>query len=196
MHPTLRPVFEFMGRLVRGLGSERLGAERPRGKRRLAPAVAPLEGRELMAFAQSIASAVPSTLWPPNGRLVPVLVSGQFNEFVVINNKQVFKNIPGPKNGNLTVVDEYHRYEPYGPVHLTNEGGGKYTYSFTIFLQASRATEYPAGRRYYITVAAEDRDGWNGKTIPVQVPISLTDRGPGPVVAKPHAKARSKPHHS
>lgn len=182
MHPTLAT----LGRILSGLRPGRLWAGPSRGSRRLTPEVAPLEGRALMAFATVSATAVPSTLWPPNGRYVPVEVSGEFAEFVVVNNKQVFKNLPGPKQANLTVVDEYHKDEPYGPVHLTYEGDGKYSYSFVIYLQASRSTEFAAGRRYYITVAAKDRDGWNGKTIPVQVPISLTDRGPGPVVGNPH----------
>ena len=64
-----------------------------------------------------------------------------------------------------------------------------FNFSFPIHLQASRSTRYPAGRRYYISVAAKDNDGWNGKTIPVQVPISLTDRGPGPVKGRPPSKA-------
>lgn len=191
MHPTLRPAMAMLNRWFRGLGSERRGTSARRSRRRLEPQLAPLESRQLLYFSPAVATAVPTTLWPPNSQYVPVVVSGQFKEFTLVNNKAVFKLLPGPKQASFNVVDEYHRDEPMGPIHLTNEGGGVFSYSFTIHLQASRSTQFAAGRRYYINVAATDSDGWSGKTLVVQVPISLKDRGPGPVVVPPRVAAHA-----
>jgi hypothetical protein len=184
MRPTLRPAMAVMTRLLSRLRPARRGS-RPSQARGLVPEVDGLEDRMLMYFSPSTATAVPKTLWPPNGRYVPVVLSGTFREFTVINNKTIFELLPGPKQARFMVVDEYHLDEPSGPVHLTNLGHGNFSYSFTIHLQASRANQFPAGRRYYITVGAADNNGWSGQTIPVQVPLSLTDRGPGPQVGQP-----------
>ncbi len=197
MHPTLRPAMALWNRLFRGLGSVQRGMTVRRARRKLEPQLAPLESRQLLYFSPTVATAVPSTLWPPNSRYVPVVVSGLFKEFALIGNKPDFRLLPGPKQASFNVVDEYHLDEPSGPVHLTNLGGGEFSYSFTIHLQASRSTEFDAGRRYYINIAADDSDGWSGKTLVVQVPDSLTNRGPGPVVGHPsprfqHKAARGK----
>ncbi len=183
MRPTLRPAMSMVTRLLSQL---RPGRKRPKidRARRLAPQVAPLEDRQLLYFSVA-ATAVPSVIWPPNGRYVPVVVSGTFKEFALVNSKQVFENLSGPKVANFQVVDEYHRDEPAGPIQMIDEGHGQYGFSFTINLQAERANEYVAGRRYYVIVAANDVNGWAGETVPVQVPHSLKDRGPGPQVGKP-----------
>lgn len=183
MHPTLRPAVAALKRLLGELRPGRRKAGPARVRPRFAPGVGALEGRSLLSFSMNSLTAVPNTLWPPNGRYVPVVVSGTLQEFTVVGNKQVFKALNGPKAANFFVVDEYQRDEPSAPIRLTDLGQGKFSFSFTINLQASRATEYAAGRRYYITVAAKDVDGWTGKTIPVQVPISLTNRGQGPVLS-------------
>ncbi|WP_422925002.1 hypothetical protein [Singulisphaera sp. PoT] len=190
MHPTLRPAMAMLNRLFRGLGLDPQGNKARRGRRRLEPQLAPLESRQLLYFSPAVATAVPSTLWPPNGGYVPVVVSGTFREFALVNDKPVFTLLPGPKQASFNVVDEYHKDEPSGPIHLKNEGGGVFSYSFTINLQASRSEQFAAGRRYYINVAAKDNDGWSGKTLVVQVPLSLKDRGPGPVVVTPRMLAQ------
>jgi hypothetical protein len=159
-------------------------ATRTSRTRRVAPQLNSLEDRQLLYFGVT-ATAVPSTLWPPNSRYVPVAVSGTFREYALVNGKQVFENLPGAKAANFQVVDEYHRDDPSGPLQMIDEGHGQYGFAFTINLQAERANEYIAGRRYYVLVAVKDSNGWAGKTVPVQVPHSLKDRGPGPQTGKP-----------
>ena len=91
-------------------------------------------------------SANPSSLWPPNGKMVPVTVSGTITD-----------NLSGvdPSTAAFTVVDEYGQIQPSGPVSL-GAGG---SYSFTVSLQASRNGNDKDGRQYTITVSAEDFAG-------------------------------------
>ena len=184
MHPSLRPGMGMLRRLFDGLRQGRRLSARARNPRRIAPAVDPLESRMLMYFSLTPTSVVPSTLWPPNGRFVPVTVSGSATEFSIVgvaHPKQVIGQLPGGQKGQFQVVDEYRVIEPSGPMTLVNEANGHFNYSFTIDLQASRNDKAIAGRRYYITVELHDSDGWFGQTVAVQVPHSLTQRGPGPI---------------
>jgi hypothetical protein len=185
MHPTFRQRLASLVRLLVG--------ERERAPKRLRPEIAPLEGRSLLAFIPTV-TATPNLLWPPNGRDVEVIVSGTFKEYTIVGTgtkaHQVFESLPGPKQADYQVVDEYRRDQPRGPVQLVDQGGGNFTFSFPVFLQASRSTEYAAGRRYYITVGAKDSDSWAGLTVPVQVPISPNNRGPGPLVPPDIVAAR------
>lgn len=141
--------------------------------------VTPLEGRCLM-FAGATATVTPDVLFPPNGRFVPVTVTGQ----VIETNKRL------TPTASFQVIDEYRRVEPSGPITLVRRPDGNYDYSFTIRLQARRATQYPAGRRYYIIVAASDSEGGTGPTVAVQVPRSLTDRGDPPQVVPDRPRRR------
>jgi len=91
-------------------------------------------------------SANPSILWPPNGKMVSVTVSGTITDAT------------SGVNGNsakFAVVDEYGSVQPSGFVTLGANG----SYSFTIALQASRLGTDKNGRTYTITVTAQDNAG-------------------------------------
>jgi glycosidase len=103
-------------------------------------------------------SASPSSIWPPNGRMVSVAVSGTITD-----------NLSGvnPSTAAFAVVDEYGSIHPSGPVTL-GPGGN---YSFTVSLQASRNENDKDGRQYVITVNAKDFAGNVGSaTTTVTVP--------------------------
>ena len=91
-------------------------------------------------------SASPSSLWPANGKMVPVTVSGTITDSLSGVN---------PSTAAFAVVDEYGSIQPTGPVSL-GAGG---SYSFTILLQASRNGNDKNGRQYTITVSATDYAG-------------------------------------
>jgi glycosidase len=91
-------------------------------------------------------SASPTSLWPPNGKMVPVTVSGAISD-----------SLSGVDPGSVTfsVADEYGSVQPSGPVSL-GPGG---TYSFAVSLLASRNGSDHNGRLYTITVSAKDLAG-------------------------------------
>ena len=93
----------------------------------------------------------PSTLWPPNGAMVPVTISGRISD-----------SLSGVdlSTAAFAVVDEYGRVQPSGAVTLGSGG----SYSFTISLQASRNETDTDGRHYTITVSARDLAGNLGST--------------------------------
>jgi len=91
-------------------------------------------------------SASPSSLWPPNGKMVSVTVSGTITDSLSGVN---------PSTAAFAVVDEYGLVQPSGPVSL-GPGG---TYSFAVLLQASRNGNDKDGRQYTITVSADDFAG-------------------------------------
>jgi hypothetical protein len=97
------------------------------------------------------ASASPSTLWPPNGVLIPVTVSG----IVMDAGGGIRKG-----TGRYQVIDEYATVQPKGNLVLASNG----SYSFTVFLEASRRGDDTAGRHYTITVSAKDNSGNPGST--------------------------------
>jgi len=94
-------------------------------------------------------SASPSSIWPPNGKMVPVTVSGTITD-----------NLSGvnPSTAAFAVVDEYGSVHPSGIVTL-GPGG---SYSFTVSLQASRNGNDKDGRQYMISVSAKDFAGNRG----------------------------------
>lgn len=107
-------------------------------------------------------SATPKILWPPNGKMVPVTVSGTITD----TGSGVNAN-----SAAYSVKDEYGEVQPMGAITL-GPGGN---YSFTVLLQASRRGSDLDGRRYTITVRAKDNAGNGGsKTRAVIVPH---DRG-------------------
>ena len=158
-----------------------------RTDRRLAPALAPLEGRALLSTTTLVipgltATATPSTLFPADGRYVPVTIKGTI-AVVEVSDGKVKPIAPGqikrPPTVDIMVNDEYRRVEPHVRAQPV-AGQAAYTFSKTIYLKASRVTQFVAGRRYYVVVAARTENGSAGVTLPVQVPVSLTQRGPGP----------------
>jgi hypothetical protein len=92
------------------------------------------------------ATANPSSLWPPNGKLVRVGVSG------TVTDSQSGVNL---SSGIFTVTDEYGTVQPSGSFNI-NAGG---SYSFAVSLKASRNGNDKDGRQYTIAVQAKDKAG-------------------------------------
>jgi probable HAF family extracellular repeat protein len=90
--------------------------------------------------------ASPAELWPPNGKLIPVTVSGTILDSGVGVD---------PSAATFAVLDEYGVVHPTGPLTLQPNGA----YSFTVSLQASRRGSDADGRHYTITVSAKDLAG-------------------------------------
>jgi hypothetical protein len=102
-------------------------------------------------------AASPATLSPPNGRLVPVTVSGTITDR---------SNGSGVQASTYQVIDEYGQIQPSGSVTLVDG-----TYTFTVALQASRRGNDPDGRHYMIAVSARDMAGnLGGASATVTVP--------------------------
>lgn len=102
--------------------------------------------------------ATPRTLWPPSGRLLPVVISGRITdaESGVLTISATF-----------TVTDEYGLAQPRRPVPLDPSGN----YSFIVYLLASRKGTDNDGRHYYIEVKARDNAGnWGARAATVIVP--------------------------
>jgi hypothetical protein len=105
-------------------------------------------------------SATPKTLWPPNGRMVPVTISGTITDAGSGVNASTV---------TYTVIDEYGLIQPSGSITNWNATTGNYT--FTIQLQASRNGNDRDGRQYTIIVSAQDIEGNQGsKNTSVIVP--------------------------
>jgi probable HAF family extracellular repeat protein len=95
-------------------------------------------------------TASPTTLSPPNGRLVTVTVSGTITDEPDGSRVQA-------GSAAYQVMDEYGQIQPSGSVTLVD---GKY--SFTVALQASRRGTDRDGRHYMIAVSARDNAGNRG----------------------------------
>jgi VCBS repeat protein len=105
----------------------------------------------------------PKTLWPPNRKMVPVMVSG------TITDAGSGVNIA---RATYSVTDEYGKIQPAGAITL--RAGGRY--AFTVLLQASRLGTDLDGRHYRITVRASDNSGNGGsKASMVTVPHDQRD---------------------
>ena len=89
-------------------------------------------------------AASPETLWPPNGKLVPVTMSGTITDE------------SGVQGSSYQVMDEYGQVQPKDTV-TPDEADG--SYAFTIKLQASRNGNDRDGRRYTIVVSVTDNAG-------------------------------------
>jgi hypothetical protein len=99
--------------------------------------------------------AAPNVLWPPNGKMVPVTVSGT----IVDTGTGVDVN-----RLSYRVNDEYGSVQPSGRLSLSADGA----YSFTVSLQASRLGADRDGRGYSIIVEATDGAGnraWNAAAV-------------------------------
>ena len=94
-------------------------------------------------------SANPTTLWPPNGKMVPVTIAGTITDAASGVNAST---------ATYAVTDEYGSVQPSGKVTPGSNG----SYSFTIQLQASRNGNDKDGRQYIITVSVQDNAGNKG----------------------------------
>ena len=120
-------------------------------------ATAPLADRTPPVVTVTASSNV---LWPPNGKMVPVAVSG------TITDSGPYVSGVDASSVSYAVIDEYGSVQPSGPVTL-NAGA----YSITVYLQASRNGNDADGRRYVIRVSAKDNAGNAGSnTATVTVP--------------------------
>jgi hypothetical protein len=86
-------------------------------------------------------SITPTSLWPPNGQMVPVTVSGTITDTGCTITSAAY-----------AVTDEYGQVQPSGPVTLGTGGA----YFLTVGLQASRLGNDLDGRLYTITVSARN----------------------------------------
>jgi len=103
-------------------------------------------------------SSTPKVLWPVDGKMVPVTISGTITD----TGSGVNVN-----SAAYAVKDEYGKVQPKGAITL-GAGGN---YSFTVLLQASRLGSDLDGRRYTIAVGAKDNAGnAASKSIVVIVP--------------------------
>ena len=103
-------------------------------------------------------AADPSTIWPPNGKMVSVKVWGSMTDLL---------SGIDPSRAAFTVLDEYGLVQPHGTIKV--RAGG--TYCFKILLQAGRNGQDLDGRHYTITVAGQDLAGnSNAATTVVIVP--------------------------
>lgn len=104
-------------------------------------------------------STTPTILWPPNGRMVSVVVRGRI---IDTGGSGLAASSIG-----YAVIDEYRRVQPAGHIALNSAG----EYAFTILLQTSRQGNDRNGRQYMIQVRATDRAGNRGmKSANVIVP--------------------------
>jgi hypothetical protein len=97
-------------------------------------------------------STNPTTLWPPDGKMVPVTISGTITDTATGINAST---------AAYAVTDEYGQVQPQGSVPLQPNGN----YSFTIQLQASRNGNDQDGRQYTITISAQDKAGNPGSAV-------------------------------
>jgi hypothetical protein len=100
---------------------------------------------DLTAPSITVAASA-STLWPPNGNVVPDTISGVISD-----------GLSGidPSTATFRVIDEYGQIQPTGGVAV-GAGG---VYSFTVNLEASRLGQDLDGRTYQIVVSASDHAG-------------------------------------
>jgi hypothetical protein len=113
-------------------------------------------------------AATPAVIWPPNGTMVPVIVSGTMTD-----------DLSGidPDTASYLLADEYGRIESSGPVSVSPAG----TYSVLVMVQASRHKYDFDGRRYVVTLRAADFAGNAGSTqVTVTVPYEMKVPKPPP----------------
>jgi len=126
--------FFWRGRRPGGVAAETgAGGGRARLRPRLKPsAVTPLEDRRLPAVASVVVTAFPQVLQPPDGKYLPVVITGTVQQAVQTNlpGKPTYTNpppfaelydiqqrdgqAPGPGLATVKVTDQYRHDEPRG----------------------------------------------------------------------------------
>lgn len=101
-----------------------------------------------------VATATPTTLWPPNGKLVTISVSGSVTPQ---------QNCAMPEYVSFAILDEYGEFD----TDLTGEPLTNGAFAFTVQVEASRLGGDADGRHYLITL--DTPDGGNNE-IGVLVP--------------------------
>jgi uncharacterized protein YjiK len=91
-------------------------------------------------------AASPAILWPADGKLVSVTISG-----AITNASSAID----PGTAAFRVVDQYGQLEPAGPITLGSGG----SFSFKVPLEARRRGQDLDGRRYEVIVSVRDRAG-------------------------------------
>lgn len=111
------------------------------------------------APASVTASVSPLILWPPNGAIVPVTVSGTASD-------------AGSGVGTIEwrVIDEYGRYQPSGSLAVSGNG----PFGFQVPLLADRRGNDKDGRHYRIEVAVVDRVG--NRLVAAPLVVNVHDR--------------------
>ena len=94
-------------------------------------------------------AANPAMLWPPNGKLVSVTVSG------AITDNRAGDSGVDVSSAVYTVMDEYGQVQPHGSFTLGTDG----RYAITVAFEASRKGNDQDGRHYTLTVNAKDKAG-------------------------------------
>jgi FG-GAP repeat len=90
--------------------------------------------------------ARPRVLWPPNGKMIPVVFSGKITDAGSGVDSQSVR---------FTAVDEYGRIQSSGSIDLGHDG----SYSISALLKASRKGNDRDGRSYTMIISAKDRVG-------------------------------------
>ena len=106
-------------------------------------------------------SATPALLWPPDGAMATVTVSGVAND-----------THSGMSTISWSVDDEYNQVEPTGSKTVTN---GAFT--FTVVLKRDRRGNDKDGRHYVINVTATD--GAGNQTLAVPIVVNVHDQSGG-----------------
>jgi hypothetical protein len=145
---------------ARGRGSRSRSA-RGRGSR---PEVAALESRQLLATVTTALSVSPTVVWPPNGRVMNVVVSGTFTD---VANGQGFN----PAALTYRVIDEYGTFsrgssgspvlvsQAPGSQITTSADGSTVSFRFLVQVQARRSGFDRDGRTFQVVVNDADNAG-------------------------------------
>ncbi len=100
------------------------------------------------------ATADPSELWPPNGRMVPVTIAGTASD--------TGSGVAGT-TGSYRVTDEYGQVQPTGMFTVGEDGA----FTVAVSLQARRFGYDKDGRTYSVTITVQDVAGNTSSTIVV-----------------------------
>jgi hypothetical protein len=90
-------------------------------------------------------TADPTSLWPANGKLVSITISGEMTDASRLD----------PSTLAFRVADEYGELQPTGAFTVDSSG----LFSFAVSLEARRLGHDLDGRRYEVIVSASDKAG-------------------------------------